>query len=60
MDHFDYKNQELYCEDAPLSAVAEAVGTPCYVYSSKTFDRHLTAVDSAWAGFPHLLCYSVK
>jgi diaminopimelate decarboxylase len=60
MDFFDYEDGALFCERTPLSAIAEAVGTPCYVYSSATFERHLGAVDSAWAGFPHLVCYSVK
>jgi diaminopimelate decarboxylase len=60
MDYFDYKNHELYCEDVALSSIVESVGTPCYVYSSATFERHLAEVDRAWADFPHLVCYSVK
>jgi diaminopimelate decarboxylase len=60
MDDFQYHGDRLRCGDVPLAEVAEAVGTPCYVYSAATFDRHLAAVDEAWGDFPHLVCYSVK
>ena len=60
MDLFDYRGQDLYCEDVPLASIVEAVDTPCFVYSSATFDRHLDVVELAWKGFPHLVCYSVK
>jgi diaminopimelate decarboxylase len=40
MDHFSYKNGILHAEDVPLPAIAEAVGTPVYIYSAATFRRH--------------------
>ena len=60
MHHFHYRASRLYCEDVPLSAIAETVGTPCYVYSKATLSRHYQAFDSAFAGSPHLVCFSAK
>ncbi|VAW35056.1 Diaminopimelate decarboxylase [hydrothermal vent metagenome] len=60
MNHFNYKNGLLHCEDIPLSAIAEAVGTPFYVYSSATLSRHFKAVDEAFSDIKHLTCFAVK
>lgn len=60
MDFFAYRNGELYCEEVPLSAVAEAVGTPCYVYSSRTITEHYRRLQEAFAELDPLICYSVK
>jgi diaminopimelate decarboxylase len=60
MDHFQYRGDRLYVEDLPLARVAEAYGTPCYVYSRATLERHWRAFDEAFAGRPHLICYAVK
>lgn len=60
MHHFQYRGEELYCEDVPVRAVAEEVGTPCYIYSHATLRHHFEAFDSAFAQVPHLTCYSVK
>ena len=60
MDHFVYKDSELYAEDVPLSRIAREVGTPVYVYGSAAFEGHLKAFDAAFAQVPHLVCYSVK
>jgi len=60
MDHFNYKNGVLFAEDVDLRAIANAVSTPCYVYSRATLERHWHAFDSVFADYPHLLCYSVK
>ncbi|MEW5721945.1 MAG: diaminopimelate decarboxylase [Thermodesulfobacteriota bacterium] len=60
MHHFQYKNDELHCEDVPLRRIAAEVGTPVYVYSHATLVRHFRAFDDAFAGLPHLTCYSVK
>ena len=60
MNHFEYKNGELHCEDVPLAAIADAVGTPAYVYSTATLTRHFKVFDEALAAVPHLLCFSVK
>jgi diaminopimelate decarboxylase len=60
MHHFAYRGPALHAEDVPLAEVARAVGTPTYCYSTATLVRHLKAFDDAFAGRPHLVCYSVK
>ena len=60
MDYFSYKENELFSEDAALSAVAAQFGTPCYVYSRATLERHWQAFDDAFSDLPHLVCYAVK
>ena len=60
MDHFEYRDGELYAEDVPLRAIAERFGTPCYVYSRATLERHWQAFDRAFDGHPHLVCFAVK
>ena len=60
MDYFNYRDGELYAENVALSAIAEQHGTPCYVYSRATLERHWHAFDQAFAGRPHLVCYAVK
>ncbi len=60
MDYFNYKNGALYCEEVAISELAETYGTPLYVYSRATLERHWHAFDSALAGHEHLVCYAVK
>jgi diaminopimelate decarboxylase len=60
MNHFQYKNDELYCEEVPLARIAAEVGTPVYVYSTATLERHYRVFDEALAGLDHLICFSVK
>jgi diaminopimelate decarboxylase len=60
MDHFNYRAGHLYAEDVPVSDIATAVGTPCYIYSRATLERHWHAFDDAFANHPHLICYAVK
>ena len=60
MDHFEYQNGRLYCEDVPVEALAETYGTPLYVYSRATLERHWHAFDQALSGHDHLVCYAVK
>ena len=60
MDHFDYTNGVLCCEETDLHDIADAVGTPTYIYSQRTLARHAEAIDRAWEDFDHLTCYSVK
>jgi diaminopimelate decarboxylase len=60
VDHFEYKNGELYCEDVAIEALAEQYGTPLFVYSRATLERHWHAFDSALAGHDHLVCYAAK
>src|SRR2546422_8163062 len=60
MDHFTYKNAELHCESVPLRAVADAVGTPAYVYSKAALLESLAGYARAFHDVPHVVCYSVK
>lgn len=60
MDHFDYRDGELHAEDVPLRRIAQQHGTPCFVYSRATLERHYRAFDDALAGLPHRVCYAVK
>ena len=60
MHHFHYVNNELYCEDIPVSTVAGEVGTPFYIYSHATLLRHFSAFDQAFSDIKHLTCFSVK
>ncbi len=60
MDHFNYRDGQLYAEDVPVETIAAAHGTPCYVYSRATLERHWRAFDSAFGDHPHRVCYAVK
>lgn len=60
MDHFNYKNGNLHAEDVALSDIAAEVGTPFYVYSTATLERHFRLFDDALSGMDHLVCYAMK
>jgi diaminopimelate decarboxylase len=60
MDFFAYRDGELYAEDLPVSQLARQFGTPTYVYSRATLERHYRAFDEAFASVPHQVCYAVK
>ena len=60
MAFFQYKNEQLYVEDLPVKQLAEEFGTPLYIYSRATLERHWHAFDSALGKHPHLICYAVK
>ncbi len=60
MDHFLYRNGELYAEDVPLSCIAQQVGTPVYVYSAATLTRHFGLFRQALDWTDHLVCFAVK
>lgn len=60
MDHFRYRDGELYAEDVALREIAADHGTPCYVYSRATLERHWHAFDDAFGEHPHLVCFAVK
>ena len=60
MDHFLYRDGELYAEDVPVAEIAAAVGTPFYVYSTATLERHFRLFDEALEGVDHLVCYAMK
>ncbi len=60
MDHFIYQAQELYAEQCQVAELAKQHGTPLYIYSRATLERHWHAFDNAVANHPHLICYAVK
>lgn len=60
MHHFAYRRNTLHAEGVSLARIAREVGTPTYVYSAATLERHYAVMDEAFAFRPHLLCYSVK
>ena len=60
MDHFLYRDGALYAEDVPIDQIADAVGTPFYVYSTATLLRHFQLFDEALDGVDHLVCYAMK
>jgi diaminopimelate decarboxylase len=60
MHYFHYRGDDLYCEEVSIAAIAERVGTPFYLYSYRTLERHFKAFDSAFEKVRHLVCYSVK
>ena len=60
MRHFDYRDGVLHAEDVNLAALAEAVGTPFYCYSTATLERHYRVFADAFAGVDHLVCYAMK
>lgn len=60
MDCFNYRNGTLYAEDVDLTTLADTYGTPCYVYSRATLERHWHAFDQALKNHRHLVCYAVK
>lgn len=60
MDHFTYQDGQMLVESVPLTAIAATHGTPCYVYSRATLERHWRAFDAALGGREHLICFAVK
>ena len=60
MDHFIYRDGELFAEDVSVAEVAAEVGTPFYLYSTATLERHFKLFDEALEGVDHLVCYAMK
>lgn len=60
MDFFSYQDNTLFAEDVSLAQIAAEHGTPTYVYSRKTLERHWYAFDNALSAHPHLICFAVK
>jgi diaminopimelate decarboxylase len=60
MDFFNYKNNELHCENVPAARIAAEVGTPVYVYSKATLLHHYRQVADAFAPIQPTICYSIK
>jgi diaminopimelate decarboxylase len=60
MHHFNYSNGAMRAEDVELSAIARAIGTPFYCYSTATIARHYRVFSEAFADLPALVCYAMK
>ncbi|QIA77183.1 diaminopimelate decarboxylase [Rodentibacter caecimuris] len=60
MNFFQYQNNRLYAEQVPVQKLAEQFGTPLYVYSRATLERHWHAFNEALGSHPHLICFAVK
>ncbi|VEI58392.1 diaminopimelate decarboxylase [Pasteurella multocida] len=60
MDYFQYQNQQLMAEQVPVIHIAQQFGTPLYIYSRATLERHWHAFDKALGKHPHLICFAVK
>ncbi|WP_109843425.1 diaminopimelate decarboxylase [Aggregatibacter aphrophilus] len=60
MDFFQYQHHQLMAENLPVKQLAEQFGTPLYIYSKATLERHWHAFDKAFGEHPHLVCYAVK
>ena len=60
MHDFQYRKNDLCCEQVPIEKIAAAVGTPFYLYSLQTLENHFASFDGAFKAIPHLTCYSVK
>jgi diaminopimelate decarboxylase len=60
MHYFHYRNDQLYCEDVPIRRMCDEVGTPLYIYSRGTLERHFRIFRQPFEGTNHLVCYSMK
>lgn len=60
MEDFYYRNDELYCEEVPLSRIVKEYGTPCYVYSQASLVRQYRAYDQAFGSIPHIIAFAMK
>lgn len=60
MDYFNYRNGELFAEDIAVQDIVYKYGSPCYIYSRATLERHWKAFDQAFGEHAHLICYAVK
>lgn len=60
MNHFQYQDQALFCEEVPVAEIAREAGTPFYLYSHRTLLHHFRVFDAAFAEVPHMVCFAVK
>ena len=60
MNHFEYRDGILHAEDVSIQAIAAAVGTPFYCYSTATLTRHFNVFSQAFAGLDTMVCYALK
>ena len=60
MDYFNYRDTDLFAEDIAVKDIIQQYGSPCYIYSRATLERHWKAFDQAFGDHSHLICYAVK
>jgi len=60
MNHFDYRNEEMFAEDVSVKKIAKEIGTPAYIYSLEALRQQFRVFDRAFSSVPHLVCFSVK
>ena len=60
MDFFNYRENRLFAEQVAVEDIISQYGSPCYIYSRATFEKHWNAFDQAFGNHPHLICYAVK
>lgn len=60
MHFFHYINDELYCENVPVQRICDEVGTPVFIYSRETLERHFRIFQEPFSSVDHLICYSMK
>ncbi len=60
MDYFNYRKNKLFAEEVAVEEIVSRYGSPCYIYSRATFERHWKAFNQAFGKHPHLICYAVK
>ncbi|QIM67535.1 diaminopimelate decarboxylase [Mannheimia granulomatis] len=60
MNHFEYRNNQLFAEEVAISEIIKQHGTPAYIYSRATLERHWHAFNNAFGSHPHLVCFAVK
>ncbi len=60
MDYFNYRENKLFAEEVAVAEIVSEYGSPCYIYSRATFERHWNAFDAAFEDQAHLICYAVK
>src|SRR3989304_6110831 len=60
MHHFQYRGDQLMCEEVPIDRIAEDIGTPFYLYSHATLTHHFRVFDQAFADIPHIVCFAMK
>ena len=60
MDHFNYKKGKLFAEEVSIEEIANKFGTPSYIYSKATLERHAKAYIDSFQSMKGLICFSVK
>ena len=60
MDHFNYRGDTLFAEEVAVADIVQEYGTPCFIYSRATLERHYRVYQEAMDGLPNLICFAVK